>query len=636
MPIAWYPQSTYSVVAGHVARVVREQVRGGGADVVGVDRAVQRRALLDDRLHRREAGDRARGERAHGPGRDGVHADVLLAEVPGEVPHGRVERRLGDAHHVVVRHRALAAEVGHRQDRAAARGLHQRLRRARAGDERVGADVERHPEAVARRVGEAALEILRRREGDRVHEQVELPAERLAHLAEDARDVLVGADVALGDERASTELGELADALLDPLALVGERELRAALGEPPRDRPGDRAPVGDAEHEAALAFELPAIAGESKSCGSAATSAAALRRPSLLSLVAALLVLARRDRLRRAPADPPAAARRAHAPARARTATLKIPRGQRSGRVRVLVGLRLPPLAQRYGPRPRRARAAQAARHRAARASRAYLARARRRARPPAAAQLRRADPERAHLAAASGSSSTASTVSLPLPRPAAAAAAAASCSKVYPSLRYHLDTNKSPSVIRADTFWASDRRRAATGIKIGVVDDGVDQTNPFFNPAGFSYPRRLPEGRTKWTTPKVIVARAFPGPGSGAAGTPGARPARLVPRHARGRDRRRRRRHDARRPRPRPSARRPACPASRPARGSGTTASSTCPRRLRPRRLHARDRRRLRGGRARRDGRDQLLRRRPRDRPGQRRADRGGRTTSPRPASCR
>ena len=37
----------------------------------------------------------------------------------------------------------------------------------------------RHPEAVARRVGEAALEILRRGEGDRVHEHVELARPRL-------------------------------------------------------------------------------------------------------------------------------------------------------------------------------------------------------------------------------------------------------------------------------------------------------------------------------------------------------------------------------------------------------------------------------------------------------------------------
>src|SRR5205823_7440856 len=45
------------------------------------------------------------------------------------------------------------------------------------------------------------------------------------------------------------------------------------------------------------------------------------------------------------------------------------------------------------------------------------------------------------------------------------------------------------------------------------------DQTNPYFSPAGFSYPVGFPRGATKFTNPKVIVARAFPGPGSGAQG---------------------------------------------------------------------------------------------------------------------
>ena len=34
------------------------------------------------------------------------------------------------------------------------------------------------------------------------------------------------------------------------------------------------------------------------------------------------------------------------------------------------------------------------------------------------------------------------------------------------------------------------------TGMKIAVVDDGIDQSNPFFDPTGFSYPAGLPEGR--------------------------------------------------------------------------------------------------------------------------------------------
>jgi subtilisin family serine protease len=55
--------------------------------------------------------------------------------------------------------------------------------------------------------------------------------------------------------------------------------------------------------------------------------------------------------------------------------------------------------------------------------------------------------------------------------------------------------------------------------MKIAVVDDGIDQTNPFFDPKGFSYPAGFPRGGRKWTTPKVIVARVFPGPNAGGPG---------------------------------------------------------------------------------------------------------------------
>ncbi len=51
----------------------------------------------------------------------------------------------------------------------------------------------------------------------------------------------------------------------------------------------------------------------------------------------------------------------------------------------------------------------------------------------------------------------------------------------------------------------------AGRGVKIGLVDDGIDQAHPYFDPSGFSYPAGLPKGNTAYTTPKVIVARAFP-----------------------------------------------------------------------------------------------------------------------------
>ncbi len=89
---------------------------------------------------------------------------------------------------------------------------------------------------------------------------------------------------------------------------------------------------------------------------------------------------------------------------------------------------------------------------------------------------------------------------------------------RVYPSLRYSLALDRSPALIGADLLGGPVRAGGA-GVKIAIVDDGLDQESRLLDPAGLAYPPGFPKGGTKWTTPKVIVARAFPGPGSGRAG---------------------------------------------------------------------------------------------------------------------
>ena len=91
-------------------------------------------------------------------------------------------------------------------------------------------------------------------ERDGVDEDVEPAAEGIGDLGEDARHVVVGADVALGDQQAVDGRGQVADVLLDALALIRERDRRALVGQPLRDRPR-RALVRDAENERLLAFE---------------------------------------------------------------------------------------------------------------------------------------------------------------------------------------------------------------------------------------------------------------------------------------------------------------------------------------------------------------------------------------------
>ena len=82
---------------------------------------------------------------------------------------------------------------------------------------------------------------------------------------------------------------------------------------------------------------------------------------------------------------------------------------------------------------------------------------------------------------------------------------------KVYPSLSYYSTMDRGPSVIHATDLQAATGDKGQ-GVKIGVVDTGVDPTSPFLNPAGFSYPAGFPKGDTTKTTPKVIVAKSFPG----------------------------------------------------------------------------------------------------------------------------
>ena len=87
----------------------------------------------------------------------------------------------------------------------------------------------------------------------------------------------------------------------------------------------------------------------------------------------------------------------------------------------------------------------------------------------------------------------------------------------VYPSLTYKLALNRGPSVIGAPAFSGLTGARG-DGVKVAVVDDGVDQEHPFLDPTGFSYPPGFPKGPSGATTPKVIVARGFAGPGANSA----------------------------------------------------------------------------------------------------------------------
>lgn len=88
----------------------------------------------------------------------------------------------------------------------------------------------------------------------------------------------------------------------------------------------------------------------------------------------------------------------------------------------------------------------------------------------------------------------------------------------------YRPTMSQSAAIINAMGAWtaAGGRANAGAGVKVAVIDSGIDYRHPFFNPAGFSYPAGFPkcdatnsatgtpDASCKYVSPKVIVARAY------------------------------------------------------------------------------------------------------------------------------
>ncbi|MFL6014157.1 MAG: S8 family peptidase [Gaiellaceae bacterium] len=85
---------------------------------------------------------------------------------------------------------------------------------------------------------------------------------------------------------------------------------------------------------------------------------------------------------------------------------------------------------------------------------------------------------------------------------------------RIWSSATYSASLDRTPQLIGAPIVWGPTLSNAGQGMKIGIIDQGIDQTHPFFNPAGYQYPAGYPKGNAAFTTPKVIVARSFVPPG--------------------------------------------------------------------------------------------------------------------------
>lgn len=79
-----------------------------------------------------------------------------------------------------------------------------------------------------------------------------------------------------------------------------------------------------------------------------------------------------------------------------------------------------------------------------------------------------------------------------------------------YQGLYYPLITDPDLAIINAEQAWAQagGAANAGAGVKVAIVDSGIDNTHPCFSDAG--YPAQQQLGDKKFTNNKVIVAKVF------------------------------------------------------------------------------------------------------------------------------
>ena len=82
----------------------------------------------------------------------------------------------------------------------------------------------------------------------------------------------------------------------------------------------------------------------------------------------------------------------------------------------------------------------------------------------------------------------------------------------VKPARRMKLLLNRATTLANAAAAWTAvgGEANAGAGMKIGVIDTGIDQTHPALQDSSLSTPSGFPKGVTSYTTSKVIVARSY------------------------------------------------------------------------------------------------------------------------------
>ena len=99
------------------------------------------------------------------------------------------------------------------------------------------------------------------------------------------------------------------------------------------------------------------------------------------------------------------------------------------------------------------------------------------------------------------------------------ALAAIGGVKRIWLGATYRASTDRVPAAVGAPQLWnglAGTPADLGEGIRIGIIDDGIDASRPAFSGAGYAYPAGFPKGIAGATNGKIIAARSFPPPGAG------------------------------------------------------------------------------------------------------------------------
>ena len=224
--------------------------RAGLADFVDRHVPLERRVVLVPFEDVAEIADAGGRQRPDGPRRDRVAANPTGAQVDGDVADAGLERCLGHAHDVVVRHHLFGAVIGE-SEQAAAVG-HQPTGPPANGGEGVARDLHRAAKIGQRGVKVAALELVLVGESHRVDHEINAPPHPF-ELTEDRIQRGAVGDVARQHHVGTDRLRERFDPFAERVPLVGQRQPGTGASHRLGDAPGQRTIVGDPHDQALLA-----------------------------------------------------------------------------------------------------------------------------------------------------------------------------------------------------------------------------------------------------------------------------------------------------------------------------------------------------------------------------------------------